>query len=63
MSDPSEGAIRVADTGGMPVLGENVDPAVDVVAGDGIELQLDWSFLQTSGWTERKAWSLLGEAG
>ena len=47
----------------MPALGENVDPVVDVVAGDGIELQLDWSFLQISGWTERKAWSLLGEAG
>ena len=33
----------------MPVLGESVDPAVDIVAGDGVKLQLDWSFLHTSG--------------
>ena len=43
------GATSVVDTGGMPVLGENVDPAVDIIAGDGVKLQLDWSFLHILG--------------
>ena len=33
----------------MPVLGESVDPAVDIVAGDGVKLQLDWFFLDLLG--------------
>ena len=41
--------IHVVNTGGRPVLGENVDPAVDVVTGDGVKLQLDWSFLHLLG--------------
>ena len=46
---PSEGVTPVAGIGGMPVLGESIDPAVDVVAGDGVKLQLDWSFLDLLG--------------
>ena len=41
--------IHVVDTGGMPVLGECVHPAVNIIAGDRVKLQLDWSFLEFLG--------------
>ena len=37
----NEGVSHVVDTGGMPVLGESVHPAVNIITGDGVKLQLD----------------------
>ena len=54
---------HVVDAGGMPVLGGNIDPVVDVIAGDGAKLQPDWSFLDTLGVDGEGGLELLGEAG
>ena len=64
MTNPkNKGVIHVVDTGGMPVLGESVDPVVDIIGGDGAKLQPDWSFLDTLGVDGEGGLELLGKAG